>query len=108
MRLLRLSWDFLFGILLIGGAPWCVLALVIILGDGFQKMFHVVIPDSVNYPLTWVALLGALAVFILAIRHRVRRRLLPKGFLALELLLGIGGALFVFAVYGVVMHSVID
>ena len=46
MKLIRQSWDFLFGALLIGGAPICVLALTVVLGDLYQSLFHVIISEG--------------------------------------------------------------
>lgn len=37
MKLICLSWDFVFGMLLIGGAPLCVVALTVILGDIYES-----------------------------------------------------------------------
>lgn len=42
-----------------------------------------------------------------AIRFRVRRRLLPKGFVVIEAILGIMGAGLLFAWYGVLAYSII-
>jgi hypothetical protein len=105
MKLLRMLWDLFFGAFLIGGAPWCIIAAFIVIGDLIQKILHVTIPDVVDIPLFCLALVGAATAFGFAIRHRVRRRVLPAGFLVLEILLGLAGAFFLFMFYGVVMYS---
>jgi hypothetical protein len=53
------------------------------------------------------AFFGALVAFAYAIRFRLRRRVLPAGFLALEILLGLAGAFLLFMFYGVVTYSAI-
>ena len=107
MKLLRYSWDLFFGVLLIGGAPWCVVASLIILGDLFQSVSHLIVPEAVFAVLFFLSLAGAVAAFAFAIRHRVRQRVLPPGFLVLEILLGLGGAFILFGFYGVVMYSIV-
>lgn len=90
---MKYLWDFIFGILLIGGAPWSVLALWIIGGDLFQRCTHIVISDTVFMVITGIVLILALVTFGAAIAYRVRRRLLPTGFIVAEAFLGVVGAL---------------
>jgi hypothetical protein len=101
MKHIRLLWDFLFGVLLIGGAPWAVLGLTVVLGDLCQSQFHVVIPELIF----GIMLLAAIAAFCFAISYRVFHRLLPKPFIVLEIILGMAGAIFFFGLYGVVSYS---
>src|SRR4051812_8360973 len=106
MKFVRLSWDFLFGVLLIGGAPMCVIALTVILGNLYQTLFHVIIADSSDLVMGGAMFFMAVAAFAYAIRFRLRRRLLPKSVILLEVLLGIIGAFFLYAFYGVLMYSI--
>jgi len=107
MKVVRLCWDLFFGVLLIGGAPMSVMALTVILGDFYQSLFHVVISDGIGFAVFGVMFISMVAVFFYAIRFRLRRRLLPGGFIAAEVLLGIIGAFFLFSLYGVLMYSII-
>ena len=108
IKALRMLWDLFFGVSLIGGAPWSVIALQIIIGDLVQSVFHLnMIPNSIFTPIMCVTMLAALAAFVFAIRFRVRRRVLPAGFLALEILLGLAGAFLLFMLYGVITYSII-
>jgi hypothetical protein len=107
MKLFRLSWDFLFGVLLICGAPWSIIALTVILFDTYQSVFHVIIPDSLSVVIVSVMFIIAVSIFAYVIRFRWRKRLLPKAFIALEILFGTTLALFLFCFYGVVTYSII-
>jgi drug/metabolite transporter (DMT)-like permease len=108
MKPIRLSWDFVFGVLLIGGAPMSIFALMVVLGDSFQKLSHIRIPNTVGFVMFAIMFISALLAFIFALRFRLRKRLLPRVFIVVEALLGIVGALFLFAFYGVMVHSIID
>jgi hypothetical protein len=92
MKLLKQLWDFVFGVLLIGGAPLGVVGLVTILGDLYQRLFSVTIPDSVGMAVTGFGMLVAFAAFIAAIWYRLRHRLIPRGFAVAEAVLGVVGA----------------
>jgi len=103
MKLVRLSWDFLFGVLLIGGAPLCAMALTMILLFLNESRFPVIISEGIGFVILGVMFITAVAAFAYAIRFRLRRRLLPKGVVVLEVLLGIIGAFFLLSGYGVLM-----
>jgi len=45
---MKYLWDFIFGILLIGGAPWSVIGLATVIGDFLQKHIHIVTSDAVD------------------------------------------------------------
>jgi hypothetical protein len=105
MKSLRLFWDFLFGVLLIGGAPISVLALTVVLADLYQATFHMVIPRGTSLILVVLSFVIAALAFAYAIRFRLRRRLLPKRALLGEVLLGLIGSFFVYLFYGVVTYS---
>lgn len=105
MKWLRLFWDFLFGVLLIGGAPWAVLALTVILGDLYQSLFHVIISDITQSVIVSVMMIAATAMFCFAVSYRFRRRLIPKWLVVLEIMFGLAGAIFFFGLYGVVSYA---
>jgi hypothetical protein len=105
MKSLRLFWDFLFGVLLIGGAPMSVLALTVVLADSYRAVFHIVIPQGTSLILVVLSFVMAVVAFACAIRFRLRRRLLPKGAIVGEAVLGLIGAFFVYSFYGVVTYS---
>ena len=101
MKFVRISCDFLFGVLLIGGAPLCAMALSIFLI--FLSPCPAIISEWIGFVFQGVVFIPAVAAFAYAIRFRLRRRLLPKGVVVLEVLLGLIGALFLFSGYGVLM-----
>jgi hypothetical protein len=105
MKSLRLIWDFLFGALLIGGAPMCVMALTVVLADFCQALLQVVIPEGVSLAIFVLMSLTSIAAFAYAIRFRLRRRLLPKAVILAEVVLGAVGAFSLFSFYGVVIYS---
>src|SRR5712691_35050 len=102
MKLVRVLGDFLFGVLLISGVPMCVMALTLILALLYESQFHVFISISDGIG-TIIFGVMCIAAFAYVIRFRLRRRLLPKGVVVLEVLLGIIGAFFLFCGYGVLM-----
>ncbi len=85
-----------------------IFALTIILGESLQKLFHLRIPDAVDSAISAIMLIFGLLAFIFALRFRLRKRLLPRGFVVIEAVLGIAGALCLFVFYGVTMHFIID
>jgi hypothetical protein len=107
MKLLAQTWDVLFGALLIGGAPWVVIALSVILGDLYERLFQTTVPDKVGTVACVVMFITAFIAFAGAIQFRVRRRILPVGFVILEAFLGVAGALVLFVFYGVLTYSII-
>jgi hypothetical protein len=101
-------WDFLFGILLIGGIPWITVVAIGLLCVAMEKLFHIQDSDASARVLGLVMWIAVGISFAWAIRFRVRRRLLPVGFVALEALLGVAWALAFFALYGVLMYTIIS
>ena len=105
---MKYLWDFIFGVLLIGGAPWSVIALVVVVGDLVQKYTHIDVPDTVALIISGIVFITTFLVFGAAVAYRVKKRLLPRGFIMAEVLLGVVGAVFLFGFYGVMMHFIID
>jgi len=105
---MKYLWDFIFGVLLIGGAPWSVIALVIVVWDLFQRYAHMVASNTVGLVIFGITVITSVLVFGAAVAYRVKKRLLPLGFIAAEVLLGVVGAILLFGFYGVLMHSIID
>ena len=101
-------WDFLFGTLLIGGAPWSILALWFVVGDLFEKYTHVAISDTVGLVITGIVLILTLVAFGAAVVYRFRKRLLPRGFIVAEVCLGVVGAILLLGYYAAVMQYIID
>lgn len=101
-------WDFIFGVLLIGGAPWSVMAFVILVGDLVQKYVHVDFMGTVGFVVFGIMAITAFLAFGAAVAYRVKKRVLPRGFIIAEVLIGVIGAILLFGVYGVFMHSTID
>ncbi len=107
MKLVRLSCDFLFGVLLIGGVPWCVImALILILASLYESLFHVIMSEGTRGVFVGLMSIAAVAVIVYAIRFRLRRRLLPKGVVVLEVLLGVG-AFLLFSPFGLFLFYAI-
>ena len=102
-------WDVLFGIIVIGGAPFAGGTLATMLVLGCLKVFHVS-ETSAIYDISGMTslLLGAGLAFCMALFYRIRKRLTPKPYIVLEALLGIFGALVFFAFWGVLVHASID
>ena len=94
MKFVRISCDFLFGVLLIGSAPLGAMALSIFLI--FLSPCPAIISEWIGFVFQGVVFIPAVAAFAYAIRFRLRRRLLPKGVVVLEVLLGFSGAFFLF------------
>ena len=105
---MRKLWDFIFGVLLIGGAPWSVIGLATVVGDFLQNHIHVVTSDAVDYVVIGIIMVLAFLAFCGAVAYRLRKRLIPRGFIVAEGILGILGAFCVFVFYGVLVHSIID
>jgi len=107
MRGIAKSWDFLFGVLLIGGVPWAILALTIIVEKAVQGLFNITVSDGAGMAIMGVALLAALIGCGGALMFRLRHRRLPIGFVFFEALLGLVGAVALLIFYGVLMYSVV-
>ena len=104
---IKYLWDFSFGVLLIGGAPWSVFALFVVVGDYVQKYTHVVASNTVSLLISAVIFFIAFLVFIVAVAYRFRHRFLPRGFIVAEVCLGFVWAIALLVFYGVVMYSII-
>jgi hypothetical protein len=99
--------DFAFGVLLFGVTPMSVFALAILIGELLHRLSHVVIPHSVGSAIGIIVYVLALLGFIGAFVFRLRKRILPRGYIVAEVLLGIIGAFVTFIFYLVVMRSII-
>ena len=100
--------DFAFGALLFGVAPMSVFALAIFIGELLHRFTTVVIPHSVGFGIGVIVYASALLAFVGALFYRLRKRMLPRGFIAAEVVLGIIGAFVAFILYLVFMRSIID
>jgi hypothetical protein len=107
MKLIQQSWDFLFGALLIGGAPLSVIALTVVSGDFAQRLLKAKTPEPVVTTIVLLSWIVALVAFVAAIRTRMRRRILPGWLVFAEAILGVAWASFVFALFGVLTYSAI-
>ena len=96
------------GVLLFGGAPWSVIGLATVIGDFLQKHIHIVTSDAVDNVVIGIIMVAAFLAFGGAIAFRLRKRLLPRGFIVAEVFLGVVGAFVFFLFYGVIIHSIID
>ena len=107
MKLLRQSWDFLFGAILIGGAPLSVIGLFVTVGDSLQWLLKFTISIPVGFIFGFAVIAVAIGAFVVAIRFRIRRRIVPSLLVVLEIILGVAWAGFVYAFYGVLTYSAI-
>jgi hypothetical protein len=105
---MKYLWDFMFGVLLIGRAPWSVIGLATVVGDFLQKHTRIVTSDAVDYVIISIIMVAAFFAFGGAVAFRIKKRLLPRGFIVAEVLLGVVGAFVLFMFYGVIVHSIID
>ena len=107
MKLLRQFWDFLFGAILIGGAPKSVIGLFVTVGDSLHWLLKFTISIPVGLIFGFAVIAVAIGAFVVAIRFRIRRRIVPSWLVVLEIILGVGWAGFVYAFYGVLTYSAI-
>lgn len=89
MRFVKQSWDFVFGILLIGSAPLGVISAVQLLLGGLEHLIGASIPDSVGMAVTGFGMLLAFVAFIAAIWYRLHHRLIHVGFAVIEAVLAV-------------------
>ena len=100
--------DFAFGALLFGVAPMSVFALAIFIGELLHRFSTFVIPHSAGFAIGIIVYASALLAFVGAFVFRLRKRMLPRGFIVAEIVLGIIGAIVTFFLYLVLMRSLID
>jgi len=108
IRAMRYLWDFIYGVLLIGGAPWSILALWIVGGDLFERVTHIVMSNAVGEVMSGIVVIVAFFAFGAAVAYRVKKRVLPRWSIAAEVLFGVAGAILILGFYGVIVHSIID
>lgn len=104
---MKYIWDFFYGIIVIGSAPWGALLLM----GSINEILSILIkkPDQDNLTLA-MALIGPIVIisaFILALVYRWRKRVLPKLYIIYEIILGIAWSVALFFFYGVVVYSAI-
>jgi hypothetical protein len=109
MNFLKKIWDFILGVLLIGFGPLIVNFASTFLFDFFADRW---LPQKTPETRTdiivvdgSVAFLLSILTFIMAIRFRLRHRLLPKPVVAMEAVLGIIVAFLYFMFFVVVSYS---
>jgi hypothetical protein len=88
--------DFIFGALLIGVAPILVFGFALVVGDLLQKLSHNVVSDTICFLVAQASLPLGLLAFACAISFRLRKQLLPRGYLVVEVPLGILVALLLY------------
>ena len=108
MKLVRQTWDLLFGILLIGVAPLCMLFLPVVTLQFFNLFWHFEIPSRAMGIVTGIFFITAFVTFVLAIWWRSRHRMTPRSLEFIEIVAGVILGLFLFAYYGITVHSIID
>jgi drug/metabolite transporter (DMT)-like permease len=108
VKRLPLVSDFALGVLLIGGAPLCGLFLGGTLENGIRKFSGPDLSEGMDLTSFVFTLLLALVAFALAVRHRFKRRLMPRWTIPLEIALGIVGAFFMMGWYALLVHFIID
>jgi hypothetical protein len=108
MKLIRQAWDLLFGVLLIGIAPLCMLFLPTVVFQFFGLLWHFQIPNRIMNIVIGIFFFAAFATFVFAIWWRAKHRLTPRSLEFVEIVAGIILGLFLFAYYGVTAHSIID
>jgi hypothetical protein len=106
-RLIAKVWDFVFGSILVGGAPLATYWLLALLSDlpcnfvfyhyGERAAFRL------QMVLLTIAFFAAFPAFIFAIVWRTRHRVIPRSLLAFEVFVAIVWAFFFFACLGVII-----
>src|SRR5579862_3272190 len=100
MKLIERAGDFFYGALLIGGGPLCAFCGLFFLSDFFCglafRSYGQETIETASNACGFVSLCAVVVVFGLAIWRRVRRRILPIGWIALEILIGVVGAVLFF------------
>jgi hypothetical protein len=109
MNFLKKIWDFMLGVLLIGFGPLIVcFAFMFLLGFFAEQWLPQKTPETrtdIIVVYGSVAFFLSILTFIMAIRFRLRHRLLPKPVIAMEAVLGIIIAFLYFMFFGVVSYS---
>ena len=90
MKPLRLLSDFALGVLLIGGAPVTVFAAILFLYGQLLKVAtkEFLYDDDARFFVILFTCVSVPAAMVCAIKARFQKRLLPKGFVVLEILFG--------------------
>jgi hypothetical protein len=101
MRFFRLTWDFIFGVLIIGTAPLVAFLLVSFASSravGYPARLNTVVQKIVFAVSIATSIAAPLVALWLVIRWRKRHRVLPASMIRAEVLLGLlaGGAYFIY------------
>jgi hypothetical protein len=96
--------DFLWGVFLIGGAPWAALGLCIETMESLEWLFKFESPPVFVVITSFIFLALAVFVFAWTIRMRSRRRIAPHWALGLEIFLGVAWAAFILMLLGVLSY----
>jgi hypothetical protein len=97
MTILQKTWDFIYGMILIGGAP---LAAIFLLSYALSPMASALEQNMLGWYCARAILIGVLfGTWFLVVLHRFRHRLLPSWILVLEVVVGFVGAMAYIALY---------
>jgi hypothetical protein len=105
MKFLRQLWDFLFGVLLIAGAPLSVIGLWVTVAVSLQWLLKFTIPMPVGFIFGFAVIATAIGAFVVAIRFRIRRRIVPSWLVVFEIILGVAWAGIGYAYIGFLTYS---
>jgi hypothetical protein len=108
MKIFAKFFDFVYGVVLIGGAPLSVFFLPALIVEIFSPFFHFRIPDIVGMIIVGFFMLAAFAALVVAATHRAHHRLAPRSLKVVEIIFGILLALWFFGYYAIITHDIID
>jgi hypothetical protein len=101
MKVFEKTWDFIYGVLLIGGAPLCTLCglgwLSVVASNRIARGSSRSSGDAWATTFIAFSMCAAVVAFGMAVWWRVRRRILPVWVVVVEVLLGVVAAVFVWA-----------
>ena len=100
--------DFVYGVVLIGGVPLCVLFLPVLIAEVLNPFLKFTVPDVISMILVGVLLLAAVGAFVAAVLYRVYHRSTPRWLAVVEVIFGVLCALCVFGYYGIAEHTIYD
>ena len=100
--------DFVYGVVLIGGAPLCVLSIPVLIADVTSRFLKFTIPDVISMILVAFLLLAAIGAFVAAVLYRAYHRNTPRLLEVAEVVLGVFCALWFFGYYAITVHMLYD
>ena len=100
--------DFVYGVVLIGGAPLCVLFVPVLIADIVSPFLKFTIPIVISMILVGFLLLAAIGAFVAAVLYRAHHRNTPRLLEVAEVVLGIFCALWIFGCYALAEHTLYD